>query len=74
MLREGPRTGCRREAVSDVGQVAFVEVCADDLTLQADVGTYGLLIGILLRPSLSESAARAALVTLGKIAAASLRD
>ena len=25
MLREGPRAGCKREAVSDVGQVAFVE-------------------------------------------------
>jgi hypothetical protein len=74
MLRERPRTGCKREAVSDVGQVAFVEVCAEDLTLHADVAAYGLFVGIDLRPSLSEAAARGALVTLGKTAAARLRD
>jgi hypothetical protein len=69
MLREGPRTGCKREAVSDVGQVAFLEVCADDITLQADVAAYGLLVSIVLGPSLTEPAARGALVTLGKTAA-----
>ena len=74
MLREGPRTGCKREAVSDVGQVAFVEVCADDITLQADVAAYELLVSIVLGPSLSEAAARGALATLGKTAAARLRD
>jgi hypothetical protein len=72
MLQKGPRTGCKREAVSDVGQVAFVEVCAQDLSLHADVAAYELLVGIDLRPSLSEAAARGALVTLGKAAARTL--
>jgi hypothetical protein len=74
MLREAPRAGCRREAVSEVGRVASVEACADDITLQADVGAYGLLIVIDLRPSLPEAVARAALVAFGKTAAARLRD
>jgi hypothetical protein len=74
MLREEPRTGCKRETVSDVGQVAFVDVCAEDITLQADVATYELLFVIGLQPSLSEAAARASMVTLAKAAAARLRD
>jgi hypothetical protein len=73
MLREGPRTGCRREEVSSVGRVAFVEACSDDITLQADVGRHGLLITINLGPSMSEAAASAALMALGKAASASLR-
>lgn len=74
LLRQEPRTGCKRETVADVGQVAFVDVCAEDITLQADVAAYELLVVIGLQPSLSEAAARAAMVTLAKTAAARLRD
>ena len=74
MLRQEPRTGCKRETVSDVGQVAFVDACAEDITLHADAAAYELLVVIDLQPSLSEAAARAAIVTLAKAAAARLRD
>jgi hypothetical protein len=74
MLRQEPRTGCKRETVSDVGQVAFVDACAEDITLHADAAAYELLVVIDLQPSLSEAAARAAIVTLDKAAAARLRD
>jgi hypothetical protein len=74
LLREGPRTGCKRETVPDVGQVAFVEACAEDITLHAHVAPYELLVAINYMPSMSQAASDAALLTLAKAAAARLRD
>jgi hypothetical protein len=74
LLREGPRTGCKRETVPDVGQVAFVEACAEDMTLYAHVAAYELIVAISYVPSLSRAASDAALLTVAKAAAAQLRN